>query len=125
MDNKKCFDVVSKEVKNQSDNFSPFWKINEEKYESLRICCNQIDGFSNKIDTYKEDKDVCYSVNIDEKEKTIAVFMSICDGEISFLNNENIYYFITEKALSTGFSTTGNNILVITFVFPSVWERVK
>ena len=112
----KCFDAVSMVVEEATNQFSPLWKLDKEKYRILEQYCQVIDGLSDEFDG------ISYDVEIDDIAMTIAVTLECQD--INIQQQSHKYYALAQRAVTFGFSTSEDGNLNVKFVFPSVWNKV-
>lgn len=111
----KCFDVLSMVVTEATNQFSPIWKLDEEKYRILEQYCQVIDDLADEFDG------VSYDVEIDDIAMTIAITLECQDMNIQTQSHK--YYTLAQRAISFGFSVSNDGNLNMRLVFPSVWER--
>jgi hypothetical protein len=111
----KSFDVVSMAVEEATNKFSNLWKLNGDKYKSLKHYCNMID---NLVDEF-ESKSLVAKVN--ENDMTIEVKMECIDLDIYEHNHQ--YYELIQKTKSIGFSAKDETNMWVEFVFSGVWDK--
>lgn len=112
----KCFDVVSSVVEEASSQFFPLWKANDEKYKILKEYCEAIDSLAAEFNGES------FEATIDDTEMTIEIKMECMD--INIESQTHRYYDLIQRAVSFGFSVSGNGNLVVKFLFPSIWDEV-
>lgn len=112
----KCFDVVSMVVDEATDQFSPLWKINKERYGILKQYCDVLDSLVEEFDGES------FDVEVDDIDMTIAITMEC--HEITIESQNHKYYSLAQRAIAFGFSVSNNGLLCAKFVFPSIWEKV-
>lgn len=110
-----CFDVVSMVVEEATKQFSPLWKLNDENYKILGQYCNYIDELAKEFDGES------YEVDVDEIKMTIAIKMECADMTIESKSHK--FSELAKRSISFGFSSVGEDMMAVEFVFPSVWER--
>lgn len=111
-----CFDVVSMVVEEATNQFSPVWELDDEKFKILGQYCGVIDSLAKEFDGES------YDVEIDDIKMDIIISLECQD--ITIENHQHKYYELISRAKSFGFSTTENGNLSVNFVFPSVWKKV-
>lgn len=111
----KCFDVVSMVVDEATDQFSPLWRINKERYRILKQYCDVLDSLVEEFDGES------FDVEVDDISITIAITMEC--REITIESQNHKYYSLAQRAMSFGFSVSDNGLLCAKFVFPSIWEK--
>ena len=112
----KCFDVVSMVVEESNNQFSPLWRLDNEKYCILEQYCRVIDDLS------EEFGGISYDVEVDDIAMTISITLECQD--ILIQQQSHKYYSLAQRAITFGFSTSTSGNLNLKFVFPSVWEKV-
>lgn len=111
-----CFDVVSMVVDEATAQFSPLWKINNDKYRVLKQYCGVLDSLATEFNGES------FDVEVDDIAMTIAITMECHDVTIESKNHK--YYSLAQCALAFGFSVSDEGLLCMKFVFPSVWDKV-
>lgn len=112
----KCFDAVEALVAEANKQFAPIWKLDEENYEILEQYCDVIDELSAKSNGES------YEVEIDDITMTIAITMDCSDILINNKENNQLLT-IAQHAVSISFSASDEGLLLVKFVFPSLWKR--
>ncbi len=115
MDFVKCFDAVEMVVEEANKQFSPIWKMNEENYRVLERYCEVID------DLAAECGGESYEVEIDDIAMTVAITMECPDLIVK--QHGGSFHALVSRAMSIKFSVSQEGNLLITFVFPSLWQR--
>lgn len=111
----KCFDVVSSVVEEATRQFSPLWKLDDEKYTILEGYCGVIDVVS------KEFEAISYDVSIDEIKMTVSIVLECPDLVIQKRDHE--FYKLARRAQRMNFSVSEDGNLNIEFIFPSLWDK--
>lgn len=112
----KCFDVVSMVVDEATNQFSPLWVVDKEKYEILKQYCSTIDSLADEYDGESID------VEVNEIDMTVSIILECAD--VTVQNDNHIFYELVKRACSLGFSVSENGNLNVKFIFPSVWNKV-
>lgn len=112
----KCFDVVSMVVDEANCRFSPLWKIDKEKHDILKQYCDYMDKLSADFGGKS------FDVEVDEIKMTIQIVLECPD--IIIEQPTHYFYELAKRAVNFGFSVSEDGNLNISFVFPSIWERV-
>lgn len=110
-----CFDVVSMVVEEATNQFSPLFKLDNQKYKILEQYCSVIDSLA------KEFNGESYEVDVDDIAMTISITL-VCD-EVTITTEGHGFYALAKRANSVSFSSDEGR-LSVKFVFPSVWDRV-
>ena len=110
----KCEDVVSMVVEEATAQFAPLWKRKEEDYNIIKQYSKALDNMASEFGG------VAFEVDVDEIKMTVSISLE-CEEMIVHAKNHE-FYQLAQRAVSFGFSTAGENIIV-NFVFPSLWER--
>lgn len=111
----KCFDVVSMVVEEATKQFSPIWKLDDEKYRILEQYCTIIDGLSDEFEG------VSYDVEVDDIKLTTAITLECQD--ISIEQSTHKFYSLAQRAVSIDFSSSKEGNLNVRFVFPCLWNK--
>lgn len=111
----KCFDVVSMVVDEATDQFSPLWVVNKDKYDVLKQYCGVLDNLAKEFDGES------FEVEVDDIAMTITISMECKEMTIETANHQ--YYSLAQRSTSFGFSVASNGNLVVQFTFPSVWSK--
>lgn len=111
-----CFDVVSMVVEEATNQFSPVWKLDNEKFKILGQYCDVIDSLAKEFDGES------YDVEINDISMDIIIVVECPDIVIE--NHQHKYYELISRAKSFGFSVTESGNLSVRFVFPGIWNRV-
>lgn len=110
----KCFDVVSGVVNEAAEDFAPLWVIDEEKYDILGEYCEYIDGLADEF------KGIAYEVYVDRMEKTVKITLEC--GDITVESPQHPFNALAERAVRLEFGRSADGNLLVSFVFPSVWN---
>lgn len=111
----KCFDVVSMVVEEATKQFSPIWKLDDEKYRILEQYCTIIDDLSDEFEG------ISYDVEVDDINLTTAITLECPDMSIG--QSAHKFYSLVQRAISVNFSSSEDGNLNIKFVFPSLWDK--
>lgn len=111
----KTFDVASMVIEEANDRFAPIWEPNEEKCRILEQYCGAIDALIKDFDGESLD------VEVDEIKMTICIQIECADMTIEAC--EHKYFELIQRANSFGFKATGNDTMLVEFVFPSIWDK--
>ena len=112
----KCYDVVESVLDEATKRFYPLFIENKERKNILKQYCSAIDKVIDDV----SGKSI--EVEVDEIKMTI----SICIGceEITVYPDDRLFYQLFKRALTIGFSVNEDDgLMVIEFVFPSIWEK--
>lgn len=112
----KCFDVMSMVIDEANDRFAPLWKVNNEKYDILKQYCEYIDKLANDFDG------LSFDVEVDEIQMIIKITLECLDIVIE--EPTHYFYELAKRTNEFRFSVSEDGNLNISFVFPSIWERV-
>ncbi len=115
MSSVKCFDVTSKVIDEASDRFGPLWKVDEEKLNILRQYCGAIDSISRDFDGE--------SLEVEVDEISMDVSITLECGEMVITSGNHVFFQLAERSTKFSFSVSGDDMLLVRFVFPSVWEK--
>lgn len=111
-----CFDVVTMVTDEATKQFSPGFRENQERKEILKQYCEAIDALA------KEFGGESFEVDVDDIKMTISIKMECPDMVIQSKNH--VFYALSERAISVGFSHGDGDMISVEFVFPSIWEKV-
>ena len=112
----KTFDIVSEVVDEANKRFGPLWKLSERNLNILNQYCVALDTLYEHIDPSM------IEAYIDEDDMTIQI--KVRCPEIVIMTKHNLFYVITSRTVRMEFSHIDNENILLTFVFPSLWERV-
>lgn len=111
-----CFDVVSMVIEDANNRFTPLWKVDNEKHDILKQYCEYMDKLSTDFNG------MSFDVEIDEIQMTIKIVLECTD--IIIEQPTHYFYELAKRTNKFGFSVSEDGNLNISFVFPSIWERV-
>lgn len=112
----KCFDVVSMIVEEATNQFSPIFKLDKEKYRILEQYCQAIDDLSDEF------QGISYDVEVDDIKMTITITLECVDMYIGEKSHK--YYALVQRTAAVGFSVSETGNLNVKFVFPSIWYKI-
>ncbi len=111
-----CFDVVTMVTDEATKQFAPGFRENLERKEILKQYCEAI---------VRSQKSLAANPSrscVDDIKMTISIKMECPDMVIQSKNH--VFYALSERAISVGFSHGDGDMISIEFVFPSIWEKV-
>jgi hypothetical protein len=103
-------------VDEANNRFAPLWKLDNEKHDILKQYCEYMDVLS------KDFNGISFDVEIDEIQMNIKIILECPD--IIIEQPTHYFYEVTKRTVKFGFSVSEDGNLNISFVFPSIWERV-
>jgi hypothetical protein len=111
----KCFDVAEMVIEEATKRLSPCWDLNAESFDIFKQYCEAIDSL------VKEGDAEALTVSVDELKMRVAVTLS-CNGLV--FKEDNILMQLTKRAINVQVAPD-NDMLEVTFIFPSLWERAS
>ena len=108
-------DVAMSVIDEATKQFSPFWSVNEEKYDIFKQYCSAFDILAEDTDGE------IFEVQVDDERMTIGVSLECEDLAVDSQNN--VFLSLTQRAMSVEFSVTQSGCLKMSFVFPSIWDK--
>lgn len=111
----KCFDVVSELVTEATRQFTPLWKLNEDKYKVLENYCKAVDSL---IDEFEGE-----SIDVEIDEISMSVNIALQFYDIVVEAKDHVFYKLSERAMKIRFGQEEDDLTKVEFVFPSLWER--
>ena len=109
------FEIVDEVINEATAQFRG-WKIDQEKYDILKHYCEVFDRMIDDFDAESVD------VEVDDIRMTVAITVECTDFTIDESNS--VYYELISRSEAFNVSQSEDNNLDLTFVFPSVWEKV-
>ena len=110
------FDIVSEVIDEANKRFGPLWKLSERNLNILNQYCEALDALYEYIDPSM------IEAYIDEYDMTVQIKVQC--PEIVIKVKHNLFYMLTSRTVRMEFSHIDNENILLTFVFPSLWERV-
>lgn len=111
----KCFDVTEMVLDEASKQFAPLFRENEERKMILKSYCEVIDSLA------KEFNAESFDVEVDDIKMTVSIKMECPD--ITITSDKHPLYELAGHAIAVHFSHSENDLMVVEFVFPSIWEK--
>jgi hypothetical protein len=112
MDKLRCFDIVSEVINEASERFGS--TPNSYYVDVLNQYCDIIDMISDKYNGES------YIVEVDENTHEISIGLECWDFAAD--NSSHVFYKLIEHTTKWSFSVADTGNLLITYVFPSIWE---
>ena len=112
----KCAEIVSGVVKDATVGFSSAYTLVNERFDILKQYCDFIDLIFDETDG------LGFEVSIDNFSKEICIKIIARDIFIEMRKEDLIE--LSKRANSMEFSREDDDMIGMSFVFPSMWERV-
>lgn len=112
----KCFDVASEIIEEATKQFSPVWKLNNDNYKIFEKYCNTIDKIIESISA------ISFGVSVDD----ISMFVTLSVECVTINSESNNDYLskLIKAASKVKFEATKDGDLMISFVFPPLWDHI-
>lgn len=115
MEYKGCYSSAVELIKEASQEFGDRVSLNEAKFDSLKLVCEEVDNLVEEIDC--ESVDV--SINEATKQFTIEV---VCDEVIFEHGRSNGFFKLIQMLSSFSFSKKGRSYIRIALNIDNMWE---
>lgn len=113
----KCFDVVTMVTDEATKRFAPLFYENVESKRVLKQYCGILDNVAENCGGEY------FQVEVDEETAEIIVTLACSKME---LRSENYGFFaLARRANRVSFATDKDGLLLVGFVFSSIWEHVS
>ena len=114
----KCFPIVMLAVESANDDFSPAYRLVQERVDILKQYCNAVDLLISQRDGDGFDFDV------DRTDKTILMSFRLTDIEV-FNKEKDLFPQLASRALRFSLEHADNNRVLVSLVYPSLWEEAE
>ena len=111
----KCYDVAEMVLDEASKQFAPLFRENAERKQILKSYCEVIDSLAEEFNAES------FDVEVDDIKMTISIKMECPD--ITITSENHPLYELAGHAVSVHFSNNESDLMVVEFVFPSIWEK--
>lgn len=111
-----CYDSVIELVDAGTEEF-PDYKLNEDKFSSLKDVCEMVDSLVEEIDDCE-----CVNVSIDDHTKQLTISI-LCYDVIFQHGRENVFFSLIQMLSSFSFSKAKGGLLRIDLNIDGVWEE--
>lgn len=109
----KCFDIASMVIEEVTENKGNAFRMDSNKLDSFKLCCNIIDGLVERFDGV--------SCNV-VVEKTMDITVTLVCHEFEINKSSDQFYMITERAKKLGFKKYKDEAVQISFTLDGIWE---
>ena len=111
----KCYDVAEMVLDEASKQFAPLFRENGERKQILKSYCEVIDSLAEEFNAES------FDVEVDDIKTTVSIKMECQD--ITITSEQHPLYELAGHAMDVRFSHSEDDLMVVEFVFPSIWEK--